>query len=81
MKGYEDGRAARVGIGAYMRFHNPDASGPHQALGYRTPPEVFMIGANADALQHVVESPQPSSATQRVEATGSDLNMASFLSY
>ncbi|MBI2170666.1 MAG: transposase [Chloroflexi bacterium] len=79
MKGYEGGRAARVGIGAYMRLYNNER--PHQALGYRTPAEVFMIGTNADALQHVVESPQPSSATQRVEATGSDLNMASFLSY
>lgn len=78
LKGYEDGRAARVGIGDYIRFYNNER--PHQALGYRTPAEVFMTTTNVDALQHVVESQRPCSATLRVEATGSDLNLASLLS-
>lgn len=60
LKGYEDGRAARVGIGAYIRFYNNER--PHQALGYRTPAEVFMTTTNVDALQHVVESHQLCSA-------------------
>ena len=39
MKAYQDGRDARAGIGDYFRFYN--AERPHQALGYRTPAEVF----------------------------------------
>jgi putative transposase len=40
LKAYQDARDARVGIGAYFRFYN--AERPHQALGYRTPAEVFI---------------------------------------
>jgi len=36
---YQDGREARAGIGEYFRFYNTER--PHQALGYRTPAEVF----------------------------------------
>jgi putative transposase len=39
LKAYQDGRDARAGIGDYFRFYN--AERPHQALGYRTPAEVF----------------------------------------
>ncbi len=39
LKAYQDGKEARVGIGEYFRFYN--AERPHQALGYRTPAEVF----------------------------------------
>ena len=39
LKAYRDGREARVGIGKYFRFYN--AERPHQALGYRTPAEVY----------------------------------------
>ena len=39
LKAYHDGREAKVGIGNYFRFYN--AERPHQALGYRTPAEVF----------------------------------------
>ena len=39
LKAYQDGREARVGLGNYFRFYN--AERPHQALGYRTPAEVF----------------------------------------
>ncbi len=78
LKGYEDGKAARVGIGNYLRFYNNER--PHQALGYRTPAEVFMTTTNVDSPQHVVESHHPCSMAQRVEVTGSDLNLASLLS-
>jgi len=39
LKAYQDGRDARAGIDDYFRFYN--AERPHQALGYRTPAEVF----------------------------------------
>ncbi len=39
LKAYQDGRDARIGIGNYFRFYNTER--PHQALGYRTPAEVF----------------------------------------
>ena len=39
LNAYQDGREARIGLGNYFRFHNTER--PHQALGYRTPAEVF----------------------------------------
>jgi putative transposase len=39
LKAYQDGRDARVSIGDYFRFYNSQR--PHQALGYRTPAEMF----------------------------------------
>ncbi len=39
LKAYQDGRDARTGLGNYFRFYNTER--PHQALGYRTPAEVF----------------------------------------
>jgi putative transposase len=39
LKAYTDGREARAGIGAWIAFYNDRR--PHQALGYRTPMEVW----------------------------------------
>ena len=39
LKAYSSGRAAKAGLDAYFRFYNTER--PHQALGYRTPAEVF----------------------------------------
>ena len=39
LKAYQDARDARIGLGSYFRFYNTER--PHQALGYRTPAEVF----------------------------------------
>jgi len=39
LKAYANGREARIGLGAYFGFYNTER--PHQALGYRTPAEVF----------------------------------------
>lgn len=39
LKAYGDGREASVGIGNYFRFYNTQR--PHQALGYRTPAEIY----------------------------------------
>ena len=39
LKAYADSREARRELGDYFRFYNEKR--PHQALGYRTPTEVF----------------------------------------
>ena len=39
LKAYKGGTEAKQGIGAYLDFYNRER--PHQALGYRTPQEVF----------------------------------------
>jgi hypothetical protein len=39
LKGYQSVSEARAGIGAYFSFYNQER--PHQALGYRTPKEIF----------------------------------------
>ncbi|GAJ11409.1 unnamed protein product, partial [marine sediment metagenome] len=41
LKAYQDGRDARISLGNYFRFYNTER--PHQALGYRTPAEVFTL--------------------------------------
>jgi putative transposase len=41
LNAYLDGTDARIGIGDYFRFYNNER--PHQALGYRTPAEIFTI--------------------------------------
>ena len=45
LKAYTDGRQAKADLAAYFRFY--DTQRPHQALGYRTPVEVF----NGDLVQ------------------------------
>ncbi len=40
LKAYSNGREAKAGLDAYFRFYNTER--PHQALGYRTPAEVFI---------------------------------------
>ena len=39
LKAYSGGREAKAGLDAYFHFYNNQR--PHQALGYRTPAEVF----------------------------------------
>jgi len=39
LKAYQDGEEARIGLSSYFRFYNTER--PHQALGYRTPAEVY----------------------------------------
>ena len=41
LKAYQDGRDARISLGNYFRFYNTER--PHQALGYRTPAEVYNL--------------------------------------
>jgi putative transposase len=39
LKGYETLPEARAGLGEYFAFYNGER--PHQALGYKTPSEVY----------------------------------------
>jgi len=57
LKAYQDGRDARAGIGDYFRFYNTERS--HQALGYRTPAEVFCSIPVAATSVCMVESLKP----------------------
>jgi putative transposase len=54
LKAYGDGREARAGIGNYFRFYNTQR--PHQALGYRTPAEVYFSNRVVITEEAVVES-------------------------
>lgn len=53
LKAYQSGSEARSGIGAYLDFYNQER--PHQALGYRTPREVFEAGQQNRCLQEQEE--------------------------
>ena len=75
LKAYQDGKDARVGIGGYFRFYN--AERPHQALGYRTPAEVFNSIPVEVTHRAMIES--LTSDTMRRTA-GPALNIASILS-
>ena len=74
LKAYADGRDARAGIGEYLSFYNTQR--PHQALGYRTPGEVFISGSGGN----VVTSPMTSTSTLGSIRAVHDLNLASYLS-
>jgi len=49
LKAYADGREAKTGLDDYFRFYNTQR--PHQALGYRTPAEVFS-GDSEQSTEH-----------------------------
>ncbi len=49
LKAYSGGREAKAGIDDYFRFYNTQR--PHQALGYRTPAEVFH-GDSVQSTEH-----------------------------
>ena len=74
LKAYQDGKEARISLGNYFRFYNTER--PHQALGYRTPAEVFGLipveVAKADVLQSMTPAP--------LRTAGPNLNIASVLS-
>lgn len=57
LKDYEDVDEARCGIGGYFGFYNHRR--PHQALGYRTPAEVY-FGDEKDAVAATTDSIWPS---------------------
>ena len=64
LKAYQDGREASAGIGNYFRFYNTQR--PHQALGYRTPADVYHSRQMETTRGGLVESPR-----QDIPLTGS----------
>ena len=79
LKAYQNGRDARIGIGNYFRFYNTER--PHQALGYRTPAEVFTSSLVAAMHGGMVESlTSDTQVTDPLRTAGPTLNMAPILS-
>jgi len=79
LKAYSNRREAKAGLDAYFGFYN--ALRPHQALGYRTPAEVF----NLDSEQLTEQSAERGWSPSRTlvyypGATGPSLNIAPILS-
>jgi len=64
LKAYQNVPEARMGIGAYMRFYNEER--PHQALGYRTPREVFEEGRVSPKISGLEDREGGRTADQRV---------------
>jgi putative transposase len=74
LKAYQNGKDARIGISAYFRFYN--MARPHQALGYRTPGEVFNSIPFEEPEKGVIES----LTTSTTNAAELYLNLAPLLS-
>ena len=77
LKAYQNGTEARKGIGAYLDFYNRQR--PHQALGYRTPGQVFEEEPPGKCLQHRERVLLSSSETLPMVAEDS-LNLVPLLS-
>ncbi len=73
LRAYESGSQARAGLGAYFDFYN--TSRPHQALGYRTPAEVYANRGEEPARPEVTTA-----AAGRLTAAGLQLNLVPDLS-
>ena len=76
LKAYQDAREARIGLGNYFCFYNTQR--PHQALGYRTPAEVFnptpilVVNEKGGMVESLALAPP--------RIAGPDLNLAPILS-
>ena len=79
LKAYAGGREAKAAIDDYFRFYNTDR--PHQALGYRTPAEVFR-GESADSTARTKERrwAPDRELVSYTSVTGLSLNVAPILS-
>jgi len=79
LKAYSNGREAKAGLDAYFRFYN--AQRPHQALGYRTPAEVFHLDSPESPRQPFERGWSPRRAMVNCGGTaGLSLNIAPILS-
>ena len=79
LKAYSGGREAKAGIDAYFRFYNTQR--PHQALGYRTPAEVFHEDSAPSDDQSIERRRSPGKSSVNLGKTaGLSLNIATILS-
>ena len=79
LKAYANASEARRELGAYFRFYNDQR--PHQALGYRTPAEVFHEARNATVdRSKLTEGPPERVLASLAGAAGLSLNSTSDLS-
>ena len=76
LKAYQNGREARQGIDAYLDFYNRER--PHQALGYRTPGQVFEEEQSRRYLQEQ-EVAVPSGIETLPQVAEDSLSLASML--
>ncbi len=77
MKAYQTVAEARSGINAYLEFYNRQR--PHQALGYRTPAEVYQNGQEEKEVA-APEAGLPSGLVKPSVGAGDSLNLALGLS-
>jgi putative transposase len=76
LKGYDDGREARLSLGNYFRFYNDERL--HQTLGYRTPAGVFHLTSTSVA-PHKAGMLESLTSNPLITA-GLNLNIVPFLS-
>jgi putative transposase len=75
LKAYSNGREAKADLNAYFRFYN--AQRPHQALGYRTPAEVFHLDSAESPRQPIDREWSPARVVVNCGRTaGLSLNIA-----
>ena len=77
LKAYQAVAEARTGINAYLEFYNRQR--PHQALGYRTPAEVYQHGQEERGAA-AEEAGLPSGLVKPSAGVGDSLNLALMLS-
>jgi len=77
LKAYQSVAEARVGINAYLEFYNRQR--PHQALGYRTPAEVYQNGQEGKKVA-AQEAGLPSEVVIPSARAGDSLNFGLRLS-
>ena len=80
LKAYANASEARRELGAYFRFYNDQR--PHQALGYRTPAEVFhqVTDVGEERAVQGKKSPIDQTLVSLAGAAGLSLNSTSVLS-
>ena len=71
LKAYQAVAEARTGINAYLEFYNRQR--PHQALGYRTPAEVYQHGQEERGAA-AEEAGLPSGLVKPSAGVGDSLN-------
>ena len=74
LKAYQTVAEARTGINAYLEFYNRQR--PHQALGYRTPAEVYQHGQEERGAA-AEKAGLPSGLVKPSAGVGDSLNLAS----